>query len=60
MNEELKKEVIKALDKILGLKVDPKPLLQQAEKFEQKIKQVLEQTDLAQQEKDKKALSYVG
>ena len=53
-------EVIKVLDKILGLKVDPGPLIDQAERFEAKLKQILEQTELAKEEKDKKQLSYVG
>ena len=52
--------VIKVLDKILGLKVDPKPLLDQAEKFEEKLKQMMEQTELASQEREKKQLNYVG
>lgn len=52
--------VIKVLDKLLGLKIDPQPLLDQAEKFEAKIKQILEQTELASQEKEKKQMNYVG
>lgn len=53
-------KIIEALDKYLDLKVDYKPLLKQAEQFEQKFKKILEQTASASKERDKKALSYVG
>lgn len=52
--------IITALDKFLGLKVDPKPLLKQAEKFEEKLKELLKQGQQAQSLSDKKRLSYVG
>jgi len=53
-------KIIEALDKYIGLNVDYKPLLKQAQEFEQKFKKILEQTAIAGKERDKKALSYVG
>lgn len=52
--------VIEVLDKYLGLKVDPKPLLKQAEKVEKKIKSILEKGKAATTMQEKKQLSYVG
>jgi uncharacterized protein len=52
--------VIKVLDKYLGLKVDPKPLLEEAEKFEEKLRQLLEKTKEASEVQKKKQLSYLG
>ena len=51
--------IVKALDKYLGLDVDPKPLLKQAEEFEKKFKSILKQSSLTAKERDKK-LSYLG
>ena len=53
-------KVIEILDKYLGLKVDYKPLLLQAEKFEGKLKNLLTEGQKAQQISEKKKLSYVG
>ncbi len=53
-------KVVEVLDKYLGLDVDYKPLLKQAEKFEEKLKGLLEKGVQAQQLKEKKTLSYVG
>ena len=53
-------KIIESLDKYLGLKIDYKPLLKQAQEFEQKFKKILEQTATAGKERDKKTLSYVG
>ncbi len=53
-------KVIIALDKYLGLKVDPKPLVEQAERFEEKLKKVLESGQQLSQEQRKKLLSYMG
>ncbi len=53
-------KIIEALDKYLGLKVDYKPLLVQAEKFEEKLKGILSDTSHAQQLSEQKKLSYVG
>ncbi len=52
-------QIIDVLDKYLGLKLSPKPLLEQAEKFEEKIKSLIENTKMASEEQKKK-LSYVG
>ena len=52
--------VIEVLDKYLGLQVDYKPLLKQAEKFEEKLKTLLEKGSKAQDMKEKKSMSYVG
>ncbi|MBI2651709.1 proteasome assembly chaperone family protein [Candidatus Woesearchaeota archaeon] len=48
------------LDKYLGLNVDYKPLLVQAEKFEEKLRGILTESQKAQQISEKKKLSYVG
>ena len=42
------------------LDIDYKPLLKQAEEFEEKFKKIIEQTSAAGKERDKKTLSYVG
>lgn len=52
--------IIKAIDSYLGLKVDPKPLLKQAEEFEQKLKGMMEGAKQADTLAKKKRLSYVG
>lgn len=53
-------KVIEILDKLLGLKIDTKPLMAQAEKFESKIKGLLEKSKTASDMQMKKRLSYVG
>ena len=53
-------KVIEVLDKYLGLGVDYKPLLVQAEKFESKLKGLLTESQKAMQLSEKKKLSYVG
>jgi len=50
-------KIIELLDRYLGLKVDYKPLLKQAEEFEKRLRTMLEQ---AQKTKNAKELSYVG
>ncbi|MBU1975545.1 MAG: PAC2 family protein [Nanoarchaeota archaeon] len=52
--------IIKILDKYLGLKVDYKPLLKQAADFEDKLKSLISQTSKTEQESDKKYMSYLG
>ena len=52
--------VIKALDSYLGLKVDTAPLLEQAVKFEEKLKGLLQKGQEAQQMADAKKPSYFG
>ena len=51
---------IEILNDLLMLKLNTKPLLEQAEHFEQKLKSIIEQGQLAAAEQDKKKLSYVG
>ncbi|MBS3097988.1 proteasome assembly chaperone family protein [Candidatus Woesearchaeota archaeon] len=53
-------EIIKVLDQYLGLEVDYKPLLEQAEKFEDKLRGLLSKTAEAEEISEKKKLSYVG
>ncbi len=53
-------KIIEVLDKYLGLNIDYKPLLKQAEKFEEKLKGLLEKGMKAQEIKEKKSMSYVG
>lgn len=53
-------KVIKVLDKYLGLEVDYKPLLAKAEKFEGKIKGMMQQAKEAQISKEKKEVDYMG
>lgn len=53
-------EIIKALDAYTGLEVDPKPLLKQAEVFEQKLKGIIQKGKKAEELSDEKHLSYVG
>lgn len=52
--------VINILDKDLKLGVDSAPLLKQAEAFEQKLKTLMQQSQHAQTEADRKSLSYLG
>ncbi|MBI2147922.1 proteasome assembly chaperone family protein [Candidatus Woesearchaeota archaeon] len=53
-------DIIKVLDSYLGLKLDPKPLLEQAEKFEDKIKTLMSKGKETTEEEQKKRMSYVG
>lgn len=54
-------KVIEVLDGYLNLKVDFKPLLQAAEDFEKKLKELLEQTkETLEHKKDAKTLNYMG
>jgi uncharacterized protein len=53
-------EIIKVLDKYLNLEVDPKPLLDTAQKFEEKLKGIINSTSKASRMKDEKTLSYFG
>ena len=52
-------QIIEVLDKYLSLNLSPKPLLEQAQRFEQKIKSLIERSKMATEEQKKK-LSYVG
>ena len=53
-------EIIKVLDAYAGLKVDPKPLLKQAEMFEKKLQGILQKGKEAEEIQEDKKLSYVG
>ncbi len=52
--------VILSLDKYLGLKVDPEPLLHQAELFEAKVKGLVQKSSEVSQLQKEKQISYVG
>lgn len=52
--------IIDVLNKYLKLGVDPQPLLKQAIAFEQKLKGILQQTQKASIDAEKKNLSYLG
>jgi len=52
--------LVEVLDKYLGLDVDYKPLLKQAEQFETKLKNLLKKGEEMNVESDKKKMSYVG
>lgn len=53
-------KAIEVLDKYLELNIEYKPLMKQAEKFEDKIKGLMEKGAVATEEQKKKTLSYVG
>jgi predicted ATP-grasp superfamily ATP-dependent carboligase len=53
-------KIVEALDKYLGMDLDYKPLLEQAQKFEEKLKTILQKSQEAQEISDKKKLSYFG
>ena len=53
-------KIIKTLDSYLNLKVDYKPLLETAKKFEEKLRNILKQGNIANEEQKRKMLSYVG
>lgn len=53
-------KVIEVLDKYIGMDVDPDPLLKTAEKFEDKLKNLMQKSQAAVEEKSKKDLSYMG
>ena len=53
-------KIIKILDNYLNLKVDYKPLLATAKKFEDKLRSILKQGTVANEEQKRKMLSYVG
>lgn len=52
--------VLKALSKYLKLKIDVEPLLKSAERFEEKLKSVIEHSKSATVKKSKKDLTYLG
>jgi len=52
--------IITILDKVLNLKIDPEPLMQQAQKFESKLRGLLEKSKEVADIQEKKRLNYVG
>ncbi len=53
-------ELIKTLDKVLDLNIDPKPLYESAKRFEENFNKLIEQSQFNQQQIKKKQLNYVG
>ena len=53
-------KIVEALDKYIGMDIDYKPLLVEAQKFEEKLKTILQKSQEAQEISDKKKLSYFG
>ena len=53
-------KLIQGLDQYLKLKIDETPLIEMAEKFEAKLKKILSESKMAESNRDKKAMSYVG
>ncbi|MBW2993262.1 PAC2 family protein [Candidatus Woesearchaeota archaeon] len=53
-------KTLEVLNNYLGLKIDTKPLIKQAEKFEAKLKGMLSKAATISKIQDKKKLSYVG
>lgn len=53
-------KAVEILDKYLGLNIPTEPLKKQAEKFEKKVKSLMEQQGAATEEQRKKTLNYVG
>ncbi len=53
-------DVVKFLDKYMNLEVDYKPLLEQAQQFEDKLKGLLNENKKISAEQDRKNLEYLG
>ena len=53
-------KIIECMDTYLGLKVDFRPLLETATKFEQKLREMMEKAQSASTTKDSKKLTYFG
>lgn len=53
-------KIIEVLDKYLGLKIDPKPLMQTAERFEKKLQELMEKSKVVTEEAKEKQMNYVG
>lgn len=53
-------ELIKSLDKYLGLEIDYNPLYEQAKLFESKIKQIISKSKSANVERERSMLNYMG
>ena len=53
-------KLIETLDKYLSLNIDPKPLLDTARRFEEKLKNIIEKSSKAQEDVKDKQMSYFG
>lgn len=53
-------KVVQVLNSYLGLKLDPKPLLEAAQQFEAKLKSLMEQTKKTMDHKQNKDITYMG
>ncbi|PIN79058.1 hypothetical protein COV16_05160 [Candidatus Woesearchaeota archaeon CG10_big_fil_rev_8_21_14_0_10_34_8] len=53
-------KIIEVLDKYLGLKIDPKPLIETAAKFEEKLKKIIENSKSTNTQMKEKQMNYVG
>ncbi len=53
-------KIIQVLDSYLGLNVDYKPLLKKAAEFEEKLKNIVDKSKVASDQKEKKELDYFG
>ena len=53
-------KIIETLDKYLGLKIDPGPLVKKAEELENKLKGIMQQGKVTEQQATKKQLDYLG
>ncbi|MFH1133302.1 MAG: PAC2 family protein [Nanoarchaeota archaeon] len=53
-------KILEAVDRYLNLKVDTQPLIELAAKFEDKLKGLMTQSQAAQDQREKKLMSYVG
>lgn len=53
-------KIVEVLDHYLGLKVDYKPLIEKADKFERKVKELLFKSTMVRKTREKKEGSYFG
>ncbi|MEK6921174.1 MAG: PAC2 family protein [Nanoarchaeota archaeon] len=53
-------KIIEVLDKYLGLKIDPKPLVETAQKFEKKLQELIEKSKVTTEQVKEKQMNYVG
>jgi cyclophilin family peptidyl-prolyl cis-trans isomerase len=53
-------KVIEGLDTYVELKIDPKPLVETAQKFEEKLKTLIEKSKSANTEMKERQMNYVG
>ena len=53
-------KIIETLDTYLGMKIDPEPLIEQAENYESQLQLMQETSEQTQKERKLKGMSYVG